>query len=267
MSFHHVLSTRRPVVLHWPEYLMEGLSLGLFMISACTFAAILEYPSSALHLLIPNPPLRRVLMGLAMGATAVALIYSPFGKRSGAHINPSTTLTFFRLGKMEPIDALFYRFLQFVGGVIGVLLARTVLREWIAHPSVNYVVTRPGRYGELWAFVAELMMALILMSVILWVSNTRALNRYTGMVAGTLVMIYISVEAPISGMSLNPARTFGSAFAAQVWRSIWIYFTAPPIGMLLAAELYLRLRGRDRILCAKLHHENTERCIFHCNYR
>jgi len=115
--------------------------------------------------------------------------------------------------------------------------------------------------------VAELMMALILMSVILWVSNTRALNRYTGMVAGTLVMIYISVEAPISGMSLNPARTFGSAFAAQVWSSIWIYFTAPPIGMLLAAELYLRLRGRDRILCAKLHHENTERCIFHCNYR
>jgi aquaporin Z len=142
-----------------------------------------------------------------------------------------------------------------------------VLREWIAHPSVNYVVTRPGRYGELWAFVAELMMALILMSVILWVSNTRALNRYTGMFAGTLVMIYISVEAPISGMSLNPARTFGSAFAAQVWSRIWIYFTAPPIGMLLAAELYLRLRGRDRILCAKLHHENTERCIFHCNYR
>ena len=48
MSFHHVLSTRRPVVLHWPEYLMEGLSLGLFMISACTFAAILEYPAQGM---------------------------------------------------------------------------------------------------------------------------------------------------------------------------------------------------------------------------
>jgi len=267
MSFHQVHSARQLVVTHWPEYLIEGLGLGLFMISACTFAAVLEYPSSAFHLWIPNPTVRRVLLGVAMGTTAVALIYSPFGKRSGAHMNPSTTLTFFRLGKIEPIDGLLYMVLQFVGGVTGVLLARAVLREWIAHPSVNYVVTRPGRYGELWAFVAELMMALILMSVILWVSNTRELNRYTGLFAGTLVMIYISVEAPISGMSLNPARTFGSAFAAQVWSSIWIYFTAPPMGMLLAAELYLRLRGRDRVLCAKLHHENTERCIFHCNYR
>src|SRR5437867_911082 len=144
MSFHHVLSTRRPVVLHWPEYLMEGLSLGLFMISACTFAAILEYPSSALHLLIPNPPLRRVVMGLAMAAAAVALSFSPFRKRSGGDISPSALLTFFRLGRMEPVDALFYLLLQCVGGVIGVLLARTVLREWIAHPSLNYVVPRPG---------------------------------------------------------------------------------------------------------------------------
>jgi aquaporin Z len=267
MSVHHVFSARKRVVIHWPEYLMEGLSLGLFMISACTFAAILEYPSSALHLSIPNATVRRVLMGLAMGTTAVALIYSPFGKRSGAHINPSITLTFFRLGKMEPIDALLYIVLQFVGSVAGVLLARAVLMERIAHPSVNYVVTRPGRYGELGAFVAEIMMTFILMFVILSVSNIRALNRYTGLFAGAFVMIYISVEAPISGMSMNPARTFGSAFAAHVWTGIWIYFTAPPIGMLLAAELYLRLHGLDRVLCAKLHHENSERCIFRCNYR
>jgi len=79
-------------------------------------------------------------------------------------------------------------------------------------------------------------------------------------------MIYISVEAPVSGMSMNPARTLGSAFSAQFWNSLWIYFTAPPLGMLLAAELYVRQYGLARILCAKLHHENTERCIFICNY-
>jgi aquaporin Z len=116
-------------------------------------------------------------------------------------------------------------------------------------------------------FIAEMTMTLILMSVILWVSNTRRLNRYTGLFAGALVMIYIGVEVPISGMSMNPARTFGSAFAAQVWDSVWIHFTAPPIGMPLTAELYLHLHGRDRVLCAKLHHENTERCIFRCKYR
>jgi aquaporin Z len=80
-------------------------------------------------------------------------------------------------------------------------------------------------------------------------------------------MLYIIIEAPISGMSMNPARTLGSAFSAQVWTSIWIYFTAPPTGMLLAAEAYVRLRGSHRVLCAKLHHENNERCIFRCNYR
>jgi len=205
-------------------------------------------------------------MGLAMGTTAIALIYSPLGKRSGAHLNPATTFTFFRLKKIEPIDAAFYTLFQFAGGITGVMLARVAFGERLAHPSVNYVVTRPGRYGELWAFVAEALIAFILMSAILWVSNTRALNRYTGVVAGALIMVYISIEAPISGMSMNPARTLGSALAARVWTGIWIYFTAPLLGMLLAAEVYVRLRGTDRVLCAKLHHENTARCIFRCNY-
>jgi aquaporin Z len=205
-------------------------------------------------------------MGIAMGTTAVALIYSPFGKRSGAHLNPATTLTFFRLGKIALPDALFYVLFQFAGGVTGVMVARAGLGELLAHPSVNYVVTRPGRYGDLWAFLAETLITFILMSVILWMSNTRSWNRYTGLLAGALIMVFIIIEAPISGMSMNPARTAGSAFAAGVWSGIWIYFIAPPTGMLLAAQLYVRLRGADRVLCAKLHHENSERCIFRCKY-
>jgi len=205
-------------------------------------------------------------MGLTMGTTAIALIYSPLGKRSGAHLNPVMTFTFFRLKKIAPVDAAFYALFQFAGGITGVMLARVAFGERLAHPSVNYVVTRPGRYGELSAFVAEALIAFILMSAILWVSNTRALNRYTGLVAGALIMEYISIEAPVSGMSMNPARTLGSALGAHVWTGIWIYFTAPLLGMLLAAELYVRLCGADRVLCAKLHHENTARCIFRCNY-
>jgi aquaporin Z len=92
------------------------------------------------------------------------------------------------------------------------------------------------------------------------------LNRYTGLFAGLLVMLYISLEAPISGMSMNPARTLGSAVSAGNWTSIWIYFIAPPLGMLGAAEIYVRRRGINRVLCAKLHHENNERCIFRCGY-
>jgi aquaporin Z len=65
-------------------------------------------------------------------------------------------------------------------------------------------------------------------------------------------------------MSMNPARTFGSAFGASIWMSLWIYFIAPPIGMLLAAEVFTR--GRNQALCAKFHHHNNQRCIFRCNF-
>ncbi|HEY0730726.1 MAG TPA: aquaporin, partial [Pyrinomonadaceae bacterium] len=92
------------------------------------------------------------------------------------------------------------------------------------------------------------------------------LGRWTGMFAGALVAIYITIESPISGMSMNPARTFSSAFGADVWMSLWIYFLAPPVGMLLAAEVYRRARANAAIACAKLHHHNNQRCIFRCNF-
>ncbi len=101
---------------HWPEYLIEAAGLGFFMVSACSFAALLFHPASPVRPVIAGNMLRSVLMGVAMGMTNIAIIYSPWGKRSGAHINPSVTLTFFRLGKVEPWDALFYTLAQFAGG-------------------------------------------------------------------------------------------------------------------------------------------------------
>ncbi|HEY3165859.1 MAG TPA: aquaporin, partial [Candidatus Binatia bacterium] len=181
---------------HWPEYLIEGACLALFMVSAFTFGTILEHPASLVHHAIPSPVLRRFLMGLAMGGTAVAIIYSPWGKQSGAHINPSTTITFFRLGKIKICDATFYLAFQFVGGLLGALAASTMLSTWASHPSVNYVVTAPGYAGATAAFVAEVTIAFILMTVILYVSNNPRLHKLTGVCAGALVMIYITFEAP-----------------------------------------------------------------------
>ena len=246
---------------HWPEYLMEAACLGLFMISAFTFGAILEHPASPLHEAIPYSLLRRFLMGIAMGSTAILIIYSPWGKQSRAHINPSTTLTFLRLGKVTKWDAIFYVIAQFGGGVTGALLATAVLSAWVSHPSVNYVVTMPGSAGIAAAFVAEVAITFILMSVILRVSNNTRLHKLTGLCAGALVATYITLEAPISGMSMNPARTLASAVPAHYWTALWLYFTAPVIGMLVAAEVHLRSRS-PRIACAKLHHENPKRCIF-----
>jgi aquaporin Z len=247
---------------HWPEYAMEAALLGTFMLSACFFAVLLFHPGGAAVRLLPDPLARRVLMGLAMGSTAIALNYSPWGKQSGAHYNPAVTLTFTRLGKVAPWDAAAYVAAQFVGAVLGVMGARVLAREMLGHAQVHYAVTRPGPGGVALAFGAEVVISFLLMTVVLTATNHARAARYTGVLAGLLVMTFIIVEAPLSGMSMNPARTVGSGFWAHDWTAIWIYFTAPSLGMLLAAERYRRRHGDARIFCAKLHHQNGKRCIF-----
>jgi aquaporin Z len=251
---------------HWPEYLMEAGELGLFMISACAFTILLQYPGSVLRALLPSDFVRRMLTGLAMGATALALIHSPWGKQSGAHMNPSITLTFLRLRKVQPWDALFYVLAQFAGGITGVIISAIIWRMAIAHPTVNYAATLPGPAGTRAAFAAEIAISFVLLLTVLVASNRRVVCRFTGLFAAILVATYITFESPISGMSMNPARTFGSALSADNFTGLWIYFIAPPVGMLLAAEFYLRVRSSRAVYCAKLHHQNSKPCIFVCRY-
>ena len=249
----------------WAEYAIEATGLGLFMLVACTFGVLLGHPASPVVLALPEPLARRALMGVTMGLTAIALIYSPWGRRSGAHFNPATTLTFWRLGKIETRDAATYAAAQVLGGLAGMLLAAGVLRTALAHPDVHYVATRPGPGGVAIAFTAEVVMTFLLMSVVLRVSNTATLARFTGVAAGSLVALFITVEAPLSGMSLNPARSFASAVPAAAWDVFWIYVVAPPLGMLAAAEVYVRRHGLGAVYCAKLHHD-TGPCIFRCRW-
>ena len=82
---------------------MEAALLGGFMVSACLFSVVLFHPGWPAARLLPDPLARRALMGLAMGATAIALNYSAWGKQSGAHYNPAVTLTFTRLGKVDAL--------------------------------------------------------------------------------------------------------------------------------------------------------------------
>ena len=257
-----------PVVFlqHWPLYLYEGAELAIFMLSACCFTVWLFDPAyPGLHLL-PGNALRRSLMGIAMGTTAILIIHSPMGKRSGAHFNPAITLTYFRLGKIATGDAVFYVIFQFLGGAFGVAVSSIVLGPAIAVPSVDYAVTVPGIYGAAAAFFAELFMAALLMAVVLWFSNQPSLAIYTSYLVGILIMFYILLFAPVSGFSINPARTTGSAIFAHLWTAVWIYFVAPLLGMIIAAEIYVRLYGKDNILCAKLHPDPSFPCPFLCSF-
>jgi aquaporin Z len=249
---------------HWLEYFCEAFGLGIFMVSACVFSVILFHPNSAV--IDWNMQLRLVLIGLAMGLTAIAIFKSPFGKFSGAHINPAVTLTFWRLGKIRFWDAVFYVLFQFIGAIIGVWFSWLILGNWLENKEVNFAITIPNQEGWIISFIAEFIISFGMMTMVLITSNHAKLSRYTPYFAGFLVAVYISLEAPVSGMSMNPARSFGSAIIANFWTNLWIYFVAPPIAMLLAGEVFLRLKGVHSILCAKFDHYGNFRCIFNCRF-
>ena len=209
---------------------------------------------------VPSPLARRMMMGVLMGITLIAIVHSRWGRRSGAQMNPVLTLTFHRLGRSDRRDAAAYVVAQFAGGALGVLIARVLVGNALAAPGVMYVVTEPGMLGVAVAFVSELLISAIMMAMVLRTSSSERWKRYTGLFAGVLVAIYITVEAPLSGMSMNPARTVASALAAHRWVSVWVYFTAPLLGMLMAAELFVKMRAGARIPCGKIMH--AEPCLF-----
>ncbi|HSC29584.1 MAG TPA: aquaporin [Vicinamibacterales bacterium] len=249
---------------HWPEYLMEGAELALFLVAAAVVTSLIHHPASPIRHGIEDPVLRRLVVGALMGLTLIGLVQSPWGRQSGAHMNPSLTLTFLRLGKVAPWDAAFYVVAQFAGAIAGIVLAATVIGPALASPEVDYVATRPGTPGPAVAFAGEAAISFVLMLTVLNVSNTMRLSRYTPYFVGVLVATYITLESPLSGMSMNPARTLGPALLGQIWDALWIYFTAPLLGMLLAAEIYVRRHGAGRVWCAKLQHDTSKRCIFRC---
>jgi aquaporin Z len=249
---------------NWKVYTMEALCLGIFMISASFFGTILEYPGSVIRQSLPDDFLRLVCMGLAMGATATLINYSPMGKLSGAHMNPAVTFTFYRLNKIKWTDAVFYSLFQCIGGIVSVILMRILLGDSFSDSHVNYVITTPGKPGVMVAFFTEICIAFGMMTMVLVTSNNVKLSKYTGAIAGVLVACYVVVSAPISGFSMNPARTIASALPAMQYRSFWIYMTAPFIGMFSAAAFYQYFHGV--VHCAKMCHSGLYKCIFNCGY-
>jgi aquaporin Z len=202
-------------------------------------------------------------MGLATGTTLIAIVMSPWGKQSGGHLNPAIALAFYRLGKLELSDMLFYCAGQFLGALTGVAVGAYVLGGALGDAAVHYAVTAPGAYGDAVAFVAEVIISFALMSTI----RSARISLDTHLTLPVLWLLLYTVRIASIGSSANPARTFGPAMFASYWHALWIYFTAPSFGMLAAAEAFLILRGGVGPFCAKLHHATHKRCIFRHGYR
>ena len=253
------------VRLHYPEYLMELSGVALLMVVRCVIGVVLEYPSSPVHHSIMSGSERRVLTGVAFGLITLAYVYSRWGRQSGGHLNPAMTLAYFRLGKVRPADALGYVMAQFFGAALGVGLSTYFFGSRLTRDPLMSLVTMPAG-GLLAAFVAEVLVAFLLMTTVLTLSNSGKHAAYTGICAAALMMISFPFVAPISGASINPARSFGSAIVAWNWHALWLYLTAPALGMLAGAETFRKTRGASSVICAKLQHDNHYPCIFRCGY-
>ena len=196
--------------------------------------------------------------------TSIAVVYSPLGRRSGGHLNPSVTAGFTFLGKLHWWGAAIYVASQIAGAVLGAALVLAIWGNWAR--TVHDGATIPGHLGAVGAFAAELTCTFALVTAILHCVDRPRLSRFTPIVAGLLVATVVVIESPLSNTSLNPARSLGPAIFGGVFNSLWVYLVAPPIGGLLAA--YAFRRGRGAVPCAKLVHPEGAPCTFaHCAYQ
>ncbi len=221
------------------HYLQEALGLAIFMISACFFSAMIFSEKSLWYQSIPSQLYRNLLMGAAMGITALFIFYSPWTAPSGSQINPAVTITFLRIGKMCRYDAMFFIFFQILGGTIAVYIMQAVIGNLLTDEPVKSAVTVPGKAGIAWALLTEFAIAFITMCMVLFTSENNKLKKYTRIIAGCLVCTWVILAGPVSGFGMNPARSFASALPANTWTAFWIYLLVPVISMLLAAEFFL----------------------------
>lgn len=246
-------------------YACELMGTAVMLFLGVTAVALMWGAGSPVPVIDP-PMLRRFITGLLFAGGATLVVYSPLGQRSGGHINPAVTLAFWRLGKFPGRDVIPYMFAQLIGAIAGVALA--ALAWGNTARSVEYALTAPGQ-GWTWAgaLVAEGAATFALVFLIFVCVNKPALAARTGLIAGALVVMLVTVESPISGTSVNPARSLAPALLVPSMRDQWVYVAGPVAGALLAAAAYRRRWGGTTV-CAKLYHTAAHPCPFDsCGYR
>ena len=226
-------------------YCYEALGLGIFMFFAGLADVVINHPGLPIQQHFHLAIIRRFFIGLCMGLTALYILNSPFGKKSGAHINPSVTIVQYRLGNITSMNAIFYVLFQFIGGSLGMYLIYLLFPHLIPHPAINFIVTQPSDAGVVLAFAFEFIISFLLITTVLYSNTNKQLSRYTAYFVAILITLFITFEAPYSGMSMNPARTFASAIVSGEWKSFWLYCIAPPAGMIIGELFVLKILKKD----------------------
>ena len=177
-------------------------------------------------------------IAVAFGLVIMVMIYA-IGHVSGAHINPAVTVAFVGSRHFPAREALAYVPAQLAGAIAGAALLRVT---WAGTPAA-LGATVPT-VGSVAAFTYELVLTAFLMFVIMAVAtDTRAVGAAAAIAIGGTVALDAVFAGPVTGASMNPARSFGPALVAAEWSDLWIYLTAPFVGALLGAVAYQAIRG------------------------
>ena len=245
---------------HWPEYAVEGGFLALFVLAAGVVSAWLQATG---NVAVSDLVLRRLVAGVLVGGLLMAMIYSPWGRRSGSHLNPAITLAYLRLGKVGRWDGIFYIVAQVAGGLAAVALLRTGVLLPAATPASSLAATI-GPSNPWLAFATQFVRSTTAMLLILFTSNHASWFRWTGLIYGLLVMLIVACVAPLATFGMNMARLLAVDLSGDLGVAGWFNLLPPLLGMQLAIEVYRLFTGRSQVLCAKLAHNTHGRCIFRC---
>ena len=245
---------------HWPEYGVEALYLAVFVLAAGAVWAWLPPAADASGL-----PWQRAVGGIAPGLLLMAMIYSPWGRRSGTHLNPAITLAYLRLGKIGRWDALFYLLAQSAAALAAVALLRAgAMLPLAATPATAPTFLGPTGAGA--AFLTEFVLSASAMLLILFTSNHARWFRFTGVLYALLMMLALATAAPLSGFGTNLARLLAVDVSGDATAWQWLNLLPPLLGMQIAVEAWRLLTRRAQPLCAKLAHNTHGRCIFRCQH-
>ena len=253
---------------HWPAYLAEFFGTAVMMGTGIGAVVLMWHEGSPMGEWIPSDPVRRLATGILFAGGGTLVVLSPLGQRSGRHLNPAMTFTFWLRKKNLIARCPVLRDCSNCGALLGVLVVAAIAGETAR--SVDLGLTRPGvGYTPTIALIAELIITFSLIFLVFWAVDKHAVARFKPYLAGLLIALLVMIEAPVSGTSLNPARSFAPAMLSGIFNDFWLYVVGPVCGAVLAVVLYRQIGGeKSGTGCAKLHHTDRYSCLFAgCGYR
>lgn len=182
------------------------------------------------------------LSGVAVvwGITVAGMIYA-FGSISGAHMNPAVTITFWMVKLFKAREVIPYIVSQLLGALAASLTLRTMFPQdrllGTTHPAIDPVT----------AFIIEIFMAFILMLVILFTSQgSKETGVLSGLAVGGIILVEVLFAGPLTNASMNPTRSLAPAIASINFKDIWIYLTAPFLGMFAAGIVWMVMKEQKK---------------------